>query len=225
MPSSPNAAIRKRQEIAKASRMMFGWVAGASAVVGIAAVLSITLFQKLTFNQDIIAKQNKTISILESNQSAATELLDNARALDTNESLRDSRANPDDDTALQVILEALPSTANNAALGSSLQDRLLKLNGVSIESLIVGGTAESTTFSSNGSIPLQFSFVAKATDPNKLFDLLRQLEKSIRPIKILTLSFETGQLDTTLTVSAESYYQPPVSLDLGEETLPKKRGR
>lgn len=224
MPSSVNAAIRKRQEIAKASRMMFAWVAGASAIVGIAAVLTITLFQKLTFNQDIIARQNKTISILKANQDAATQLLDNARALDTDQNLRDSRANSDNDTALQVILEALPSTANKAALGSSLQDRLLKLDGISIESLSVGDTTESSEPGS-GSVPMEFSFVAKAVDPNKLFDLLKRLESSIRPIKILTLSLETGEVDTTLTVTAESYYQPPVSLDLGEEKLPKKGGR
>lgn len=224
MPSSANAAIRKRQEIAKASRMMFGWVAGASAIVGIAAVLSITLVQKLVFNQDIIARQNKTISILEDNQQAATELLDNARALDTDQSLRDSRANPDTDTALQVILEALPSAENTAALGSSLQDRLLKLDGVTIDSLSVSGAGESSD-SGDGSVPLEFSFVAKATNPNKLFDLLKRLESSIRPIKIRTLSLETSQTDTTLTVSAESYFQPPVSIDLMEETLPKKGGR
>lgn len=224
MPSQANIAIRKRQEIAKANRMMFLWVAGASAVVGIAAVLTITLYNRLTFNQEVINEQAKTVTTLENNEKAAESLLENARVLNTNQSLQESRADSEHDTALQVILEALPSTKNNAALGSSLQKSLLKVDGVTIDSLSVGETAEFTE-PIDGSSAIQFNFVAKAVDPNKLFDLLKRLESSIRPIKILSLSLETGQTDTTLTVTAESYYQPPVSIDLGEKTLPERNKR
>ena len=224
MPGPVNTAIRKRQEIAKANRTMFIWVAGASAIVGIAAVLSITLYNRLTFNQDVISEQAKTVSTLDNNQKAAELLLENARVLNTNESLRASRANPDNDTALQVILEALPSTQNNAALGSSLQKSLLKIDGVTIDSLSVG-SGDELAGSSGTSAAIQFNFVAKATDPNKLFDLLKRLESSIRPVKILSLNLETGQTDTTITISAESYYQPPVSIDLGEKTLPERSKR
>lgn len=223
MPSSANVALRKRQEIAKANRMMFLWVTGASAIVGIAAVLGITLYNKLTFNQTVIAEQAKTVSTLEANQEAAKQLIENARVLDTNQNLRDARVDQNDDNALQVILEALPSSENKAALGSSLQDKLLKLDGITIDSLSVGDAGEAGA--SAGSVAIKFNFVAKATDRNKLFDLLKRLESSIRPVKILTLSLEEGQTDTTLTVSAESYYQPQVSIDLGEKTLPERKGR
>lgn len=224
MPGPANIALRKRQEIAKANRMMFLWVAGASAIVGIAAVLSITLYNKLVFNQEVISEQAKTVATLEGNQKAADQLLENARVLNTNQSLQESRADSENDTALQVILEALPSTQNNTALGSSLQKSLLKVEGVTIDSLGVGGTNEAIA-PTNGSAAIEFNFVAKAVDPNKLFDLLKRLESSIRPIKILSLSLETGQTDTTLTVNGQSYYQPPVSIDLGQKTLPERSRR
>lgn len=226
MPSTPNVAIRKRQEIAKANRMMFFWVTGASAIVGIAVVLGLTLFNKLGFNQTVISKQGETVSILTKNKEAANSLLESARVLDTNINLRNSRTKPynDEDTGLQVILEALPSTENKAALGASLQTHLLKLDGVTIESLSVGDTDVVSDGEAiiTGSLPIGFTFTAKATDPEKLFDLLARLESSIRPIKIVNLSVETGPTETTLTVIAESYYQLPVNIDLQQESFTGK---
>lgn len=134
----PNdAAIRKRSQIASANKTMFLWIAGASAIVGVALVVSIFLFQKLVYAEKVLAAKQETVSILDNNNKVATELQDEIRVLDTNQALSSVKANPTDQ-AIQVILDALPSEANSFALGSSLQNKLLVgINGLSIESLQV----------------------------------------------------------------------------------------
>lgn len=235
--ASQTTALRKRQQIAQANRVMFFWVAGASAIVGIAAVLSITLFNKLTFNQEIITHQAKTAGILTKNVDAAKELAKNAQVLNTDPGLLEARANPED-KPLQAILDALPSSANRAALGASLQSVLLQLDGVAIDKLNVDGSDNEVAAEAGGvpvgtapvesngaSVPLGFSFTAKSADINKLFDLLARLESSIRPIKIIALDLEMGSGEASLIANAESYYQSGINIDLGQETLPKKGKR
>ncbi len=122
---NPNdVAVRKRSQIAKANRTMFLWIAAASALVGIAAVVGLFLGQQLFYNEKVLAEKQKTATTLKQNLSAITELKQEILVLDTNTDLAKVRANPND-KALQVILDALPSEANSLALGASLQNKLL----------------------------------------------------------------------------------------------------
>lgn len=214
--------LRKRQQIAKANRTMFLWVAGASVVVGMAAVVSIFLFQKLVFNQEVIGMKQSTANTLTANAKAFPELQNNIRALDSNQALLDSRAS-EDDTALQVILDALPSTANGTALGSSLQNVLLKYDGVKLESLTVqdgadaSATAETSVASTGTTIPFTFVVSTESADTKKLLELLERIERSIRAIDIQNLSMEMGDKNITMTVQAVASYEPAKTIELKTE--------
>lgn len=222
-------ALRKRQQIAKANRMMFLWVAGVSVVVGIALVLSIFLVQKLLFNEQVLGKKNETVGILTENNKIVTKLKDNARVLNTNQNLLDSRAK-EEDTALQVILDALPSEPNSSALGSSLQNVLLPGDGIQVESLTVEpvagaeGTseAEDATASTGNTIGFTFSVSAPSDKIDSLRELLRRLEKSIRAIDVQTATIEMQGSRITLTASAIAYYEPTKSIELKTESVPSK---
>lgn len=234
MATPASTAIRKRQQITQANRMMFVWVAGASAIIAIAAVLSITLYNKMVFNQEIIDHQSRTLETLkQNNQVVGTndepgDVLLNAGLLNSSAALLEIRSQSNDQP-LQPVLDALPSAANSAALGASLQNVLLNIEGVSIDSLSFDtlDTGDTGAVSTGGLGPsaIPFSFTATSSDINKFFELLNRLERSIRPIKIKTLVIEVGDTSTTLTVTAESYYQSPVNIDLKEETLPKRKVR
>src|SRR6218665_3607322 len=119
-----DVAIRKRTQIAQANRTMFIWIAIASALIGTAAVVSIFLFQKLTFNEQVLSVKQETVSTLDHNISVVDSLKDDIQALEVNTALMSVKAN-DSDEALQVVLDALPSEANSLALGASLQNKLL----------------------------------------------------------------------------------------------------
>ncbi|HMH70384.1 MAG TPA: hypothetical protein VK502_03210, partial [Candidatus Saccharimonadales bacterium] len=81
-------AIRKRQQIANANRMMFIWVAAVSAIVGIAIVASLFLLQKAWFNEKVLAEKAQTASTLTDNNKVINNLKDEVRVLNTNEALK-----------------------------------------------------------------------------------------------------------------------------------------
>lgn len=230
MPAA-DPALRKRQQIAKANRMMFLWVAGVSVIVGIALVLSIFLVQKLLFNEQVLGKKNETVGILTENNKSITELKDNARVLNTNQNLLDSRAK-EEDTALQAILDALPSEPNSSALGSSLQNVLLPGDGIQVESLTVepaagaegASEAEATAVSGENTIGFTFSVSAPSDKIDSLRELLRRLERSIRAIDVQTTTIEMQGSRITLTASAVAYYEPTKSIELKTESVPSKNG-
>lgn len=227
--ATKEVALRKRQQIAKANRTMFLWVAGVSVIVGFAAVGSIFLVQKLAFNQKVINEKNNTVSVLTKNNAAVAELEENIRLLDTNEGLNSAKANPDD-KALQVILEALPADANSLALGSSLQDKLMKgIDGLTLESLNVtpvagievssdGAVQDASTTVEEGQNQITFNLVASG-DANALKALLERFERSIRAIDITNLVLEQANGKLTMTIDGHAFYEPARTIELKDKVV------
>lgn len=225
----PNdVAIRKRTQISKASRTMFLWIAVASALVGIAVVVSIFLAQKLIFNEKVLAEKQKTVSTLEKNNKIIPSLQDSIRVLDTNEALKSVKANETDQT-IQVILDALPATANSNALGASLQNKLLAgIQGLTIDTLqvdpVIGvetAVDDSTvTAGTEGETENAITFQFKVTGgQDALKQVLTNLERSIRTVEVLSVRIETLGSTQEMTVSARAFYEPKTTLVLTEKKV------
>ncbi len=220
-----SAGLRKRAQIAKANRTMFLWIAASSAVVGVAIVVSFFFGQQLIYNEKVLAEKLSTVNTLDHNIKVVPELRDAIRVLDTNQALSSVKANQNDQ-AVQVILDALPSDANSLALGASFQQRLLTgVNGASIDSLnvspVVGvesdtsdGTSE--TEAAANSIDFQFTVVGNA---DALKKVLQNLERSIRLIDITSLGIETSQDSQQLVVAGRAYYEPSKKLELTDKAV------
>lgn len=220
-------ALRKRQQIAKANRMMFLWVAGASALVGVAAVASLFLIQTLTFNEKILAEKSNTVKALENNNKVAEELKSNIRVLETNQALIDAKAKSDDQ-ALQVVLDALPADANSLALGASLQNRIFAgVNGLEIESIQVDPvagvevTADQATTTTGAAVTantVAFRFTIKGS-VDAFKEVLQKIERSIRPINLTKVSIEDQGSGTVLSVEGQAYYEPAKTIELKDKTV------
>lgn len=215
MMKSKAVIVSKRAQVNESNRKMFLWVAGSSAILGFTIVISIFLFQMLMFNEKVLAEKNKTISILVDNLKNVKELESNIRIIDTNQALIDSKAKPDDQ-AVQVILDALPSSVNELALGASLQDKLL--NDFSIESLKVD-TANSNSSvvvseKSIGSEQITFSFSVKGSEDD-LRKALTNLERSIRTIDVTMLVVENGKM----SAQARAFVEPAREVKLKDKTV------
>ncbi len=222
----PNeVAIRKRSQIAKANRTMFLWIAISSALIGAAVVVSIFLFQKMIFNERVLAEKQNTVSTLQHNNSIVSSLEDEVRILDTNTALASVKANANDQ-ALQVILDALPSEPNSLALGASLQNKLLV--GLPIESLqvdpIIGVEAlsgdDSTVDASEEAAASQitFQFTVKGSEA-ALKQVLQNLERSIRVIEITSLRIETSGGEQQMSVQARAFYEPAKTIELTDKVI------
>jgi len=223
-------AIRKRSQIAKANRTMFLWVAISAALVSFAIVASIFLVQKLAFNEKVLIEKNKTVGTLNKNNAAVPELENEVRALDANANLAKVKAN-ENDQAIQVILDALPSEANSLALGGSLQNKLLTgIQGLTIESLQVDPVAGVETISDSDVVDatvsdsdstqnqITFTFVVTG-DQNALTQVLTNLEKSIRTIDITHLTIENQGNKQMMTVQGSAYYQPTRTVELKDKVV------
>jgi hypothetical protein len=225
-------ALRKRQQIAKANRMMFMWVAGVSALVGVAIVVSLFLLQKAWFNERVLAEKSKTASTLIDNNKIIDDLKNEIRVLNTNEALRSSMAQGESQP-IQVVLDALPSDANSSALGSSLQEKFLNGTGLTIDSLNVdpvqgvesqdSANVQDASKTDNSTEDNRISFrFAVSTDVNNASafkELLQKLERSIRAIDITALSVETQGNRLILTVDGQAYYEPAKTVELKDKTV------
>ena len=228
-----DVAIRKRTQIAQASRTMFIWIAIASALIGTAAVVSIFLFQKLTYNEEVLRVKQETVTTLDHNLSVIDGLKTDIQALEVNTALMSVKAN-DTDQALQVVLDALPSDANSNALGASLQNKLLA--GIpgkySLESLQVTpvtgveSLADSTVVDANATgvtnNEINFTFSVKG-DQAALKQVLENLQRSIRTIVVTRLSIDTQSGDLTMNVEGHAFYQPMKTIQLTDEVVKVKQ--
>lgn len=222
-----NVAVRKRSQIARANRMMFLWIAVGSVVVGIAIVFAIFLFQKLVYNERVLAEKDKTVSILKANNAVVADLETQVRVLDTNSALSSVKAK-DDDQTIQVILDALPADANSLALGASLQNKLLAgIPGLSVESLqvdpVVGveslaGDSVDASASGDSLNQITFQFSVKGS-PEALRAVLTNLERSIRAIDILSLRIESQETTQLMTVQARAFYEPAKTIELTDKVV------
>jgi hypothetical protein len=226
-------ALRKRQQIANANRMMFLWVAAVSVVVGIAAVLSLFLVQKTLFNEKVLAEKDKTASTLVKNNKVIDELKNQVRVLNTNQALKDSMASGETQP-VQVVLDALPAEANSSALGASFQEKFLNDAALKLESLNVDpvagvesqtsqnvqdASASSATAAGTNQITFRFAVSSDVANANALKDLLQRLERSVRTIDITSLTVETQGARLVLTVEGHAFYEPAKSVDLKDKTV------
>lgn len=227
--------LRKRQQIASANKTMFLWVAGASVVVGFAIVIAFFLANKLIFNQRVISEKQATASTLSDNLEKINELKDNISVLNTNAALK-SVMTDDESEPVQVVLDALPSDANSAALGASLQQKFLNSSDLKVQSIDVTpvqGAEQATEDASGATVgdgtaatnAITFNFVVTASNPDALKQLLARLEKSIRTIDVtnVKLDVQTSQegrdSSFTLTVDGQAFYEPARSVELKEKTI------
>lgn len=229
--AAQDTAIRKRQQIANANRMMFVWVAAISAIVGVAIVASLFLLQKAWFNEKVLSEKMKTASTLANNNKVIGELKDQVRVLNTNQALKDSMS-PGESQPIQVVLDALPAEANSSALGSSLQEKFLNDPALVIESLNVDPVsgiesqsdtdtrdASSVSTSNQNQIDFRFSVSSASDNPNALKSLLQKLERSIRAIDVTTLSIETQGTRLLLSVNGRAFYEPAKTVELKDKAV------
>lgn len=224
MTEKPGVSLRKHQQVDKTGRTMFVWVAIASVLVAISVVVSFSLYQRMTYNMKVQAKLSETASNLKNNNAIVDQLRNNIRERNTSQALADT-PRLDDTEPLTVILDALPSQPNSLALGASLEQKLLKIDGVTVESSEVTPVAtdgSSTSSEAASGEAISFSFRVSASNTTAIRDVLRNLERSIRVMDLSTVSVDQRGGTVTLSASGVAYYLPEASVQLTKETVPLK---
>ncbi len=181
------------------------------------------LISKYNYQNNVIGVQKLALVNL-NNDISASKTLDSSYSKfvsPTNNIIGGLTANPNSvnggDNA-KIILDALPSTYDFPEFITTLQN-LLVSQGVSITS--ISGTDQSATLtnSPNGvisQIPFQ---VTVSGSYSQIENLINAFQRSIRPIDILKFDLTSNQNNLSLTISAQTYYQPGVQFTISKRLV------
>ena len=128
---------------------------------------------------------------------------------------------PQDGNNEKIILDALPSSYDFPALATSLENILTSqaqtIQGISgIDDAI--NQANSQTSSSPQPQPMPFELSVKG-NYDGMRNVVTALERSIRPIKVKTITMNGGKNEITMVVTAETYFQPQKSLNISTKVI------
>ena len=215
-------SLKKRQQIDKAGKTMFIWVAAASVAVSVSVVAIQFLFQQWSYNNRVLGAKYTAADTLKKNITAAQSLQEAVNALVSNEALASVKTNTADPNT-KSVLDALPSRFDPTALATSLQQAILSQSGVSIDAISVPsdqGLNEDGTIGSAEATPVEMKFdITVSGSYDKIRSMMIDLERTIRPIKVTAVTFTGDDAAMTATVSAVTYYQPSKTATIKEEVV------
>jgi len=223
MATIDKRSVTRDDLIRKSQRTMFAVVVVASIIVGISLVGIRRLVMENIFMVRVIDQQNETLGNLRTSNRNIPALEDQIRLLQTNEALMVSRFD-EEEAVLRVIPDALPSVNNEISLGTSLSERLLDVDGITIESIRTGTSATGGGISSSASgatgvnmLSVPFSFVVNG-DEAAIQAILENLEKSIRFVTVGRINVTyTGRIE--MNVQGVAYYVDETVPVLGSTTI------
>jgi Tfp pilus assembly protein PilO len=222
-PAKPEAVprltgLKKRQQIELAGRYMFIWVVAAAVAVSFCLATGQFLFSKWEYTNRVLNAKYKASDTLGKNITAANELKKQVDALVANADLASVKTNPDDSTT-KSVLDALPIKNDSAALATSLQQAILSRSGVTVESISVPAEVGDEGVPNNFEpVEVQFSFVVSGSY-DKIRTLTRDLERTIRPIKVTSVTMNGNDASLRANFDAMTYYQPAKSVNATQETI------
>ncbi len=220
--------VKKRQSIDRSGRIVFVWVTIASVVVTVAIILAQAVFKQMMFNNKVTSAYSKTNSTIVKNIKSYDTLRTEVGKLIANKELTALRVMPED-TAVQVVIDALPTTNDTVSLAASLQQSVLARSGVKIESITFVGSDATTTTStgisksqsqSTQSSLAEIPFIVQASGSYEVIQrMISDMSKSIRPISIQNVKLSGASTNMQVQVQAKTYYAVPPTIDLGKETI------
>lgn len=215
----------KRNLIAKSNATIVAVTSGACFIVVFCIVASVSLFSQFMYQNRVIGASQTALHQLKSNLQA-TDSLETAYNAFLGTPTNIIGGNPNgtgsqDGSNTKIILDALPSHYDYPALATSLEN-ILSNQSVQIQSIT--GTDDAASQANNQSSvnptpqPMPFQIVVSGNYAS-IQNVVTAFERSIRPIQIQTLELSGDQSQLTLTISAQTYWQPAKSLSISTKVV------
>lgn len=231
-----NLISTKRIKIDKANSSILIILSVCSFVFVFSVIASKSLVSQYAYQSKVSQAQQTTVNRLNSNQQAATTLISSYNSFNSQSTniiggSSTTTSSNQDGTNSKIILDALPDTYDFPALITSVQN-LINIPGLTISNLAgsetsanapstttpVTGAATTTVAIPGGAIALPVTFTV--TGPyTTVIAALGNLERSIRPIQVLTLTISGSDSNSTMTVTAQTYYLPSNGFITKKETI------
>ncbi len=215
----------KRNLIAKSNVIIVAVTSSVCFVVVFCAVASLSLANQFSYQNRIIGADKTALKQLKDNVQAAQTLESSYGAFTstpTNIIGGDPHGpGPQDGSNTKIVLDALPSKYDYPALVTSLEN-LLTNQSVEIQSITgtdnaaTGGIVSGSSNPSPQPMPFQ---VVVTGNYGSIQNVVSAFERSIRPFQIQSLELAGDQSKLTLTVSANTYWQPAKDLSIRTRTI------
>jgi Tfp pilus assembly protein PilO len=216
----------KRALIDKANARTVIYVSVAAAVLVFSVVATKTLISQAGYQGRVISAKRVAVNQLKSDITATTQLK-SAYIAFTNTPQNVIGGDPDgtgaqDGNNAKIVLDALPSSYDFPGLATSLEGLLTAQSGITINNItgtdneIAQGSDQSSSDPQPTSIPFS---VSVSGDYSSLQGVINTFENSIRPIQILTLQLSGSDPNLSMTITAQTYYQPAKSLNITQKVV------
>lgn len=214
----------KRLQINKANATMAIIIAGAAFVAIFSLVACKALLTQRSYQARVISQKKKTLNTLKENNKAVEQLVTTYKAfVGSNDNIIGGSASGsgdrDGDNA-KIVLDALPSKYDFPAVVTSLE-KILKSSNLKINSITGTDDSLNQTDKSSDSpavveMPFQINVTGSADSIQKLIDTL---QRSIRPIKITSVTLSGNDSNLTADIQAVTYYQPSKEITITKKEV------
>jgi Tfp pilus assembly protein PilO len=218
----------KRVLIDKANTSIIIIISVASALVSFSLVASKALISQQGYQSRVIKEKVKARDQLKANSDNVKKLVSSYsdfvnQDINVISGVKSGSGDRDGDNA-KIILDALPSKYDFPALASSIEKimnvpnvSLVSFTGTDQELTLDLPTASTAPASSSAvEIPITLSLKGPYVD---LQNALSVLQRSIRPIQVLSLDFSGSDSSMSLSISAKTYYQPSIGLTINSRVI------
>jgi Tfp pilus assembly protein PilO len=218
--------LTKRALIDKANTRIVVYVSVAAFILVFSLVAAKTLVGQAAYQNRVIGAKRVAVNQLKTDISTTTQLKTAYDAF-TNTTQNVIGGDPNgsgsqDGSNAKIVLDALPSTYDFPGLTTSLENLLTNQNGITINS--ISGTDNEASQGSNQLSPTPqpspIPFTISVTGSyGSIQNVISTFERSIRPIQIQTLSLNGSGNSIMMTITAQTYYQPAKTFNIGKETV------
>ena len=238
--SGAGVGVRRRELIESTNKQVIMWVAFAAMAITAGMMISVNFIQHIQYSGKVNAALGETESILRDNvENSMKELMANADVLKSNDKLLTMRVRAGEDTVFQVIIDALPMTCDSVATAASVghivslanvsaQDQDgIKVDSCGDEEMTIeiepvvdetGMAVATNMFEMPTPQPTTFT-ISVVGSYNGVQELLKQIEKTIRPITINKIEMQGSNDKLQVTIDATTYYIPKVDYQLGSKEI------
>ncbi len=232
MASDGKLISAKQIKLDKANQTIVIVLAVCSFVIVFSLIASKSLISKYSYQSRVLKAQHASEDQIIQDQQAVNSLSSSYKTFidQTTNAIGGSSTGTgaQDGSNSKIINDALPPIYDYPALITSVQNIIsvpgLKVNSISgtdtSSTTPAPGTAVTPTPQAAGGTPIAmpFTFTVEGSY-TAVQSVFANLQKSVRPIQVVSVNMTGSDSDLTATVNAQTYYLPAVGLSVTTETI------
>ena len=217
-------SLTKRSLISKANSTIVTATSIAAFVLVFSLIASKALFSQMGYQNRVIDAKKTAVVQLKDNLEARDSLVTSYKSfVDRPQNMLggDPSGNgPQDGDNAKIVLDALPSVYDFPALATSLEKLItsqnLQITGITGTDQELEQQAAMESTPQPVPMPFQIQVTGSYDSVKNLVDLF---DRSVRPFQVQSMSLGGNQSNMTLTLSAQTYYQPEKNFKINTQVV------